>query len=1297
MKITHLKYYLFLFFCSLTLQTQATHIVGGEITYTCIGNDQYEVTLTVFRDCINGNPNAYFDDPASIGIFDSNNNLVTDLGMDGQLLIPLMNDDTLNPVLTNPCLVIPPDVCVHTTTYRDTVRLPFRTGGYQLAYQRCCRNQTIVNIIEPLMSGATYSVTITEEALQLCNSSAKFQQWPPLYICVNEPIFFDQGAIDIDGDSIVYRMCAPLLGADPDIPLPQPPNPPPYLPVNWITPPFGVDNMLNGLPGGIPLEINPNTGLLTALPNTIGQFVVGICLEEYRNGNLISTTRRDFQYNVGVCGETVSSFFTPSVVCDDQLIVEFDNQSQNADQFEWHFNDPENPGFTSTAASPTYAYSEPGVYEIMLIAEPGNTCVDTFYSLVSVQYPTINADMNIEFGGCDDGLELLVTDATTDSVSFPVSWEWELLYNGGVIDTSTQQNPNFLLDASGSYEVKLAVTAENGCVSRFEETFQQELIDEVIETDSLQICFGNDIAINPIALLNYQYQWSPAETLDDPTSPNPRAIPTETTTYSLLLTDSVGFCTKNLEVTVVVPEPIILEMPPNDTTCIPEITLTPFIENGAQYFWSTDDEFNNIIGENPTLLAEPRGEETYYLLVRDEFGCPMIDSVTIVGNGVNLEVENLEKICEGDLTRLDAENVDPDDILSYRWTPNELFLSDTLEPDPLITFLEAGVYYAYLETENQYGCTRLDTVEIAVLDTMPTLDAVSFVQCSDRSVQFINNGINADYYVWDFGIAGTNEDISTETNPEFTYPAIGTYTVKLYYDNFLPCGDTLFLDVEVGEPSITLDVNSEITTCTDSATVQFQDLSTTTVGNIDTWNWTFSSGGNSMDQNPEIIVNNPGIYDATLVVTTSEGCEDTIVTPYIVPIVEDVIEDTLFLCYGDSIFGNPNFNPNFTYSWSPEENVSDPTSANPLLKPEVTTLYTINVQSNLSSICTGEETLLVEVSPEIEASFPSDETACGDDVTLMLETNDLVEIAWSNQANFSNILSDSASLTVNPGFLGNYFIRLRDSTGCEITEMVSVTNYEVDILAENRNICLDDTTDLAVLNLLPGVSLTYEWSPIESIIGDNTGSQIMVHPDMTTTYSVFVENEFGCTKIIPVTVNVFDQLNETTIIADPDSILLGKTITLEVVSAEAVAYQWEPNASLSDLTSAAPTVMPLSNETYTVTVTDENGCTGEASVSVIVTTPECDLPYVFFPNAFSPNGDGENDELQLYGTPIESAYWVIYNRWGEKVFETRDYQATWNGQYKNEDLPPDTYGYYLEVLCLGGERLVKKGNVTLIR
>lgn len=439
------------------LSSKATHIVGGEMNYTCLGDDQYEITLVIFRDCFNGNPNAWFDDPASIGIFDSNNILLD------EILIPLdpMLNDTLNPVLNSECLVIPPDVCVHTTTYRATVRLPRIAGGYQLAYQRCCRNVTIKNIIEPLATGATYGVTISEKALEECNSNPKFNDWPPLFICVNEPINFDQSAFDTDGDSIVYRLCTPLQGANPDIPRPQPPNSPPYDEIIWIDPPYSVDNMLNGLPGGEPLAINPETGLLTGLPNTIGQFVVGVCVEEYRNGEIISTTRRDFQYNVGVCGRSSAAFFAPEFQCND-LTVEFDNQSLDADTYLWSFNDPNNPSATSTSFSPSYTYSEPGMYEVELIVDPGTFCADTFSQIINLQLSNLDIDFSVDVMDCVDSYDIAITDLSTDDLSTPSEWMWEIVGTGL---SSTEQNPVFNLAgvSAGDYTIEVSILLENGC------------------------------------------------------------------------------------------------------------------------------------------------------------------------------------------------------------------------------------------------------------------------------------------------------------------------------------------------------------------------------------------------------------------------------------------------------------------------------------------------------------------------------------------------------------------------------------------------------------------------------------------------------------------------------------------------------------------------------------------------------------------------------------------------------------------------------------------------------------------
>ncbi len=100
-----------------------------------------------------------------------------------------------------------------------------------------------------------------------------------------------------------------------------------------------------------------------------------------------------------------------------------------------------------------------------------------------------------------------------------------------------------------------------------------------------------------------------------------------------------------------------------------------------------------------------------------------------------------------------------------------------------------------------------------------------------------------------------------------------------------------------------------------------------------------------------------------------------------------------------------------------------------------------------------------------------------------------------------------------------------------------------------------------------------------------------------------------------------------------------------------------------------------------------------AKVTIVI-EPSCIIE-VF--NAVSPNGDGENDQLRVESVFVDGIYWVIYNRRGEKIFQADSLDDEWDGTYKGQVLEPDSYGYYLRAVCPGGNVLVKKGNVTLLR
>src|SRR5690606_39240478 len=126
-------------------------------------------------------------------------------------------------------------------------------------------------------------------------------------------------------------------------------------------------------------------------------------------------------------------------------------------------------------------------------------------------------------------------------------------------------------------------------------------------------------------------------------------------------------------------------------------------------------------------------------------------------------------------------------------------------------------------------------------------------------------------------------------------------------------------------------------------------------------------------------------------------------------------------------------------------------------------------------------------------------------------------------------------------------------------------------------------------------------------------------------------------------------------------------------------------------------VIPPMTTDFSLKVTDANGCMVTRNKTIFVLNPQCEPPYIFVPRAFTPNQDGTNDILYVRGESIDEVEFIVYNRWGQKVFETSDLSVGWDGTFRGEELAPDVYGYYLRVLCIGGDTYEEKGNVTIIR
>ena len=151
----------------------ATHLIGGELTYTCIGGNQYEIKVVVYRDCGPTNTNGTgFDGDGVVTIYNMNNNLY-DVFEHGSAIAEYVVDE-----FTSECMSIPPELCVEKGTYTIVTTLPDNENGYQIVYQRCCRNEQVINIEDPEDFGSSLVAYVPSSSNAECNSSPDFDTYP---------------------------------------------------------------------------------------------------------------------------------------------------------------------------------------------------------------------------------------------------------------------------------------------------------------------------------------------------------------------------------------------------------------------------------------------------------------------------------------------------------------------------------------------------------------------------------------------------------------------------------------------------------------------------------------------------------------------------------------------------------------------------------------------------------------------------------------------------------------------------------------------------------------------------------------------------------------------------------------------------------------------------------------------------------------------------------------------------------------------------------------------------------------
>ncbi len=305
---------------------------------------------------------------------------------------------------------------------------------------------------------------------------------------------------------------------------------------------------------------------------------------------------------------------------------------------------------------------------------------------------------------------------------------------------------------------------------------------------------------------------------------------------------------------------------------------------------------------------------------------------------------------------------------------------------------------------------------------------------------------------------------------------------------------------------------------------------------------------------------------------------------------------------------------------------------------------------------------------------------------------------WSLTNNFSPIIKKSADSTLTFLADSSQWLFYKASNGyCEKIDSVyiSVISPSLKIIGDTK-ICVLKSDSLYSSIQSKNQTFTFDWSPKKFITSHPSANSVIVKMDTTQTIYIQATGDLGCIAkdSLKISFKSWDLLNALAS-ADKTTILKGDNVKL-YGKPDGYSYIWTPESKVnnSQLQNTEATVWE--NTIYTLKVSDDQ-CTVSDTILIHIIPWDCDFPYVFVPNAFSPNSDGENDVLFVRGHPIKKIEFRVFNRWGEKVFESFDINQGWDGTYKGKLVDPDVFDYYLNVECIGEEHKQMQGNITVLR
>ncbi len=977
--------------------------------------------------------------------------------------------------------------------------------------------------------------------------------------------------------------------------------------------------------------------------------------------------------------------------------------------YYWTFGDGAINNGTSTSVNHTY--TTPGIYYVRLVITNSAGCKDTSYLIpIYVGEPGTPAFSVVPNNVCVD-TPVQFTDLTpaADSAQY-----WHYSADGGIMSHCyTSPDPVWSFNAATGPQSVTLTTVYNGCEGTT--TIANAItvngpLAHITTTGNCSTPFTYSI-IGTIEDADYwTWDFGDGTVINNSTAPNINHTYTAVGDYTVSITayNNTSGCDPYVDTAMVNVRALNAAFSADQRVCANSIvnfnagastSVGGNCHNSYIWYWGDNMPPHATTAPVDTHTYQMGGNFQIKLVVRDINGC--VDSVKR-----NISVYDIESYfkpnklygCMPLSVNFSDSSYSDTTITQWQWNFGDGTTSNLQNPSH--TFTQTGVLYwqVQLVVTNALGCK--DSMMVIIRPSIP--DANFFVQSSNNicvgdSVKFLASAFGDVTYSWNFG----NGTTSTNNNPSAIYNQPGFFNVSLTVTDSIGCTAIL------SQPSLVYVQPYPLAGFVTTADTLFNkcypllvSITDTSIVNIfGSRSWDLGNGVATVG-NPTVgtIYQTPGTYTISLIETTTNGCSDTVSRSITVegPVGNfNILNDTI--CKGQSItFSIKDTSDVLGYLWD----FGDGTTS-PGISP-VTHTYNINPPSGTTNVslvlwspdsaCTAVATNPIYIFPviaEFSIGGPDSLFCLNEQITF---TNTSTN-ATSNNWNFGDGTSHNG-LTPPPHTFpapGSYTVTLgisNSSTGCNDTISKTLIILPLpEAIAAGGDTCQGNPVQLSSSG-----GIAYSWSPATGLNNDTIQNPLAT-PNVSTNYTVTVTDVNGCTDNAVASVIIY--LPPATVQFDT-AMVIGQTYQLNVDQGAGYSYSWTPATGLSCTDCPNPVAQPLVNTIYSVTITDDVGCFEVTSTYEFEIKP---ITTIDVPTAFTPNGDGENDVIYVNGFGIKKLIeFKIYNRFGQLVYESADISQGWDGYYRGELQPIETYVYFTSVeTWLDGEILTKKGSFNIIR